>query len=104
MRTRVILAAGTSSVPPASRGGRTAAAAGAAASALKKLRRFTGACSYTPSFFNASGGQPFQLGFMTLPMYFRSSTPILLDQKPDAVRSRKLLKKATPWLNSGFAF
>src|SRR6185295_1791782 len=59
---------------------------------------------YTPSFLSASSGQPVQLAFITLPRYFRSSTPILLEKKPDAVRSRKLLKNATPWLTSGFAF
>ena len=58
----------------------------------------------TPSFFNASSGHPFHSGTITLPMYCRSVTPILLDQNPAAVRSRKLLKKATPCANSGFAF
>ena len=43
------------------------------------------------------------LGDDMLPMYCRSSTPILLEQNPLAVRSRKLLKKATPCANSGFA-
>ena len=33
-------------------------------------------------------------------MYCRSSTPILLDQKPEAVRSRKLVKKRTPGFSS----
>jgi len=59
---------------------------------------------HSPSFFRASGGQPFHSATMTLPMYCRSSTPILLDQNPEAVRSRKLLKKATPCANSGFAY
>ena len=58
----------------------------------------------TPSFCSASSGHPFHSGTITLPMYCRSSTPILLDQNPPAVRSRKLLKNATPCANSGFAF
>src|SRR2546426_277138 len=33
-----------------------------------------------------------------------SVTPILLDQNPDAVMSRNMLKNATPWLISGRAF
>ena len=37
------------------------------------------------------------------PMYCRSSTPILLDQKPEATRSRKLLKKAHALAHLGLA-
>ena len=37
-------------------------------------------------------------------MYCRSCQPIALEKNPDAVRSRKRLKKPTPWLISGFAF
>src|SRR5882672_5862399 len=57
----------------------------------------------TPSFFIASSGQPFHSGTNVLPMYWRSATPTFEDQYPDAVRSRKLLKKATPAENSGLA-
>src|SRR5258708_34743273 len=58
----------------------------------------------TPSFFNASSGQPFHSATIVLHRYCRSVTPILLDQNPEAARSRKLLKKATPAENAGFAF
>ena len=43
-----------------------------------------------------SSGQPFHSATTVLPMYCRSAMPILLVQNPVAVRSRKLLKKATP--------
>src|SRR6266436_1790110 len=57
-----------------------------------------------PSFSRTSRGQPFHSATKVLPVYCRSSTPTLLDQKPEAVRSRNRLKNATPWLCSGLAF
>src|SRR5258706_5586788 len=57
-----------------------------------------------PSFSRTSRGHPFHSATKVLPMYFKSSTPTLLDQKPEAVRSRNWLKNATPWLCSGLAF
>src|SRR6266851_4786978 len=58
----------------------------------------------TPNFFSAASGQPFHSSRNTLPLYWRSATPILVDQNPLAVRSRKLLKKAMAWVSprSGF--
>src|SRR5688500_1458180 len=58
----------------------------------------------TPSFARAEGGHPFHSGTKVFPLYFRSCTPIALDQNPDAVKSRNELKNATPLLCSGFAF
>ena len=57
----------------------------------------------TPSFRSAGGGHPFHVALGRFPRYWRSSTPILLDQNPDAVKFRKLLKKRTPVCISGRA-
>src|SRR5439155_26858244 len=51
---------------------------------------------FTPRCSSASDGQPFHSGTALFPRYCRSSIPILLVQKPLAVKSRKLLKKAAP--------
>ena len=48
---------------------------------------------------STSGGQPFHSATNVLPMKRRSSTPILLDQKPEATRSRKSVKNAAPGLH-----
>ena len=48
-------------------------------------------------------GHPFYSGTTAFPRYCRSFTPISLDQNPEAVRSRKLLKKVTPGCISGLA-
>src|SRR5215467_13032663 len=58
----------------------------------------------TPRCSSASDGQPFHSAIALFPRYCRSSTPILLVQKPLAVRSRKLLKKAAPWASAGSTF
>ena len=49
-------------------------------------------------------GQPFHSATNVLPMKRRSSTPILLDQKPEATRSRMSVKNAAPGSMPGFAF
>src|SRR5215467_437801 len=59
---------------------------------------------FTPRCSSASEGQPFQSASALFPIYCRSSTPILLDQNPLAVRSRKLLKKAAADAKAGTTF
>ena len=54
-----------------------------------------------PIFASTSGGQPFHSATNVLPVYRRSSTPIRLDQKPEATRSRKRVKNAAPGALSG---
>src|SRR5678815_1508521 len=66
-------------------------------------RVFIRSCE-TPSLSIADWGQPFHAGSATLPTKFTSLYPISLEKNPLAVRSRKRLKNATPWLSSAFAF
>ena len=51
-----------------------------------------------------STGRTNQHAAPLFPRYCRSSTPILLVQKPLAVRSRKLLKKAAPCASAASTF
>ena len=67
-------------------------------SAFRSLHAFA-----IPNFLSASSGHPSHRPTNVLPMYCRSWMPILVVQKPVAVRSRKLLKNATPCASSGLA-
>ena len=59
--------------------------------ALRSLQAFV-----IPSFLSTSSGHPSHRPTNVLPMYCRSCMPTLVVQNPVAVRSRKLLKNATP--------
>ena len=64
-------------------------------------RQFVLPCGVTPSFFERRRRAAVPLVDDDVALYCRSAMPIFVVQKPLAVRSRKLLKNATPWRSSG---